>query len=108
MAGYIFETVLLPEFVTKMSAPSKAIPKGKDPTGKVQRLVPPLACSLVMWSLLPFVTQMLAPSKTIPAGPSLAEKVTNAVERFALRDKISVGQRKLSFSHRARLPDLCD
>lgn len=31
-----FETVLLPELVTQMLAPSKAIPRGKGPTGKVE------------------------------------------------------------------------
>src|ERR1017187_5064945 len=51
-----------------MLAPSKAIPKGFGPAGKVPSTAPVLARSLV--TLLPpkFATQILAPSKATPTG----------------------------------------
>src|SRR5437667_34277 len=51
-----------------MLTPSNATPWGCDPTGKLPRLAPSLACSLVTVLLPLFVTQMLAPSNATPTG----------------------------------------
>src|SRR5437016_7208523 len=56
-------------FATHIFAPSKAMPHGKLPQGKVPTMVPSLARSLVTLALNPFAAHMCVPSNATALGP---------------------------------------
>ena len=85
--GQILLTVPLFQFATQMLAPSKAIPRGRDPTGTVPRFAPSLARSFVTLFAPEFVTHTLTPSKLIISGPAAVgktPKLTPSVARILL------------------------
>src|SRR5215467_6301542 len=63
-------------FPTQMWEPSKAMPQGRTPVGKVPRVAPSLARSLLTVLSPRFVTQMLAPSKGRISGDIAYRKLS--------------------------------
>src|SRR5258706_324968 len=73
----------LPSFTTKMLAPSNAAEKGETPTGKLPRVWPSLARSLVTLLLPWSAPHTLAPSKATPVGEFPAAKVPSTAPSLA-------------------------
>jgi len=83
---YSFEMlsyVRFPRFATQILAPSKATATGAPGTGKLPRLAPLLARSLVTVLLLEFVTHMLVPSNATPVGTLPTAKVPSNLPSLA-------------------------